>query len=189
MLPRHEARARGLRPLLRRDRPVRRATSAGAGRAEEARARRQHDRRCSWATTGRRSSAARGRSTSSASTCPLLVRWPGKVKPGASDGRTDLRRGLRADVPGGRGRRGAEGDDRPELPAAAARASRTRGASTSSPSAGAHGSGLPTNSAEFDLGRCVIAQEHKLIYNALWQIPYYAGRFRRRRVLEGAASR
>jgi arylsulfatase A-like enzyme len=37
---------------------------------------------------------------------------------------------------------------------------------------GAHGSGLPTNSANFDLGRCVIAKNHKLIYNALWQIPY-----------------
>ncbi len=37
---------------------------------------------------------------------------------------------------------------------------------------GAHGSGLPNNSAAFDLGRCVIAKDHKLIYNALWQIPY-----------------
>ena len=38
---------------------------------------------------------------------------------------------------------------------------------------GAHGSGLPTQSAAFDLGRCVITKEHKLIYNALWQIPYW----------------
>jgi N-sulfoglucosamine sulfohydrolase len=37
---------------------------------------------------------------------------------------------------------------------------------------GAHGSGLPTNSANFDLGRCVIGPKYKLIYNALWQIPY-----------------
>ena len=37
---------------------------------------------------------------------------------------------------------------------------------------GAHGSGLPTNSANFDLGRVVIGAKHKLIYNALWQIPY-----------------
>ena len=37
---------------------------------------------------------------------------------------------------------------------------------------GAHGFGLPTNSAAFDLGRCVISTKHKLIYNALWQIPY-----------------
>ena len=38
---------------------------------------------------------------------------------------------------------------------------------------GAHGSGLPTNSALFDLGRCVVGKKHKLIYNALWQIPYH----------------
>lgn len=38
---------------------------------------------------------------------------------------------------------------------------------------GAHGSGLPNNSAAFDLGRCVITKTHKLIYTALWQIPYW----------------
>ena len=37
---------------------------------------------------------------------------------------------------------------------------------------GAHGSGLPTNTALFDLGRCVVSRRHKLIYNALWQLPY-----------------
>src|SRR5262245_1944807 len=37
---------------------------------------------------------------------------------------------------------------------------------------GAHGGGLPNNSAAFDLGRCVVSKTHKLIYNALWQIPY-----------------
>jgi hypothetical protein len=38
---------------------------------------------------------------------------------------------------------------------------------------GAHGSSLPSNSAAFDLGRCVVSKTHKLIYNALWQIPYW----------------
>ncbi len=38
---------------------------------------------------------------------------------------------------------------------------------------GAHGSNLPTSSAAFDLGRCVVTRTHKLIYNALWQIPYW----------------
>ncbi|HEY2909328.1 MAG TPA: sulfatase, partial [Gemmataceae bacterium] len=37
---------------------------------------------------------------------------------------------------------------------------------------GAHGSGLPMNSALFDLGRVVIGKRYKLIYNALWQIPF-----------------
>ncbi|SHI03219.1 Arylsulfatase A [Chryseolinea serpens] len=38
---------------------------------------------------------------------------------------------------------------------------------------GAHGSGLPTNTANFDLGRTVFNKKYKLIYNALWQLPYY----------------
>ena len=38
---------------------------------------------------------------------------------------------------------------------------------------GAHGSGLPTQSAAFDLGRAVIGKKYKLIYNVLWQIPYW----------------
>jgi arylsulfatase A-like enzyme len=37
---------------------------------------------------------------------------------------------------------------------------------------GAHGSGLPNSSAAFDLGRTVFSKEYKLIYNALWQLPY-----------------
>ncbi len=37
---------------------------------------------------------------------------------------------------------------------------------------GAHGSGLPNGTAPFDLGRVVIGQRYKLIYNALWQLPY-----------------
>jgi arylsulfatase A-like enzyme len=38
---------------------------------------------------------------------------------------------------------------------------------------GAHGSGLPGNSAAFDLSRCVISERYKLIYNALGQLPYH----------------
>lgn len=37
---------------------------------------------------------------------------------------------------------------------------------------GAHGSGLPTNSSAFDLGRSVTSRTHRLIYNVLWQLPY-----------------
>jgi len=37
---------------------------------------------------------------------------------------------------------------------------------------GAHSSALPKNSAAFDLGRCVVGTRYKLIYNALWQLPY-----------------
>jgi N-sulfoglucosamine sulfohydrolase len=38
---------------------------------------------------------------------------------------------------------------------------------------GAHGSGLPQNAAAFDIGRCVVTPTHKLIYNVLWQLPYW----------------
>jgi arylsulfatase A-like enzyme len=37
---------------------------------------------------------------------------------------------------------------------------------------GAHGSSLPRNSASFDLGRAIIMDRYKLIYNATWQLPY-----------------
>ena len=30
----------------------------------------------------------------------------------------------------------------------------------------------PTQSAAFDLGRCVVGRRYKFIYNALWQLPY-----------------
>lgn len=38
---------------------------------------------------------------------------------------------------------------------------------------GAHGQALPYNSADFDLGRTVFNKKYKLIYNAIWQIPYH----------------
>jgi N-sulfoglucosamine sulfohydrolase len=37
---------------------------------------------------------------------------------------------------------------------------------------GAHGQALPTNAANFDLGRVVIGRRHKLIYTATWHLPY-----------------
>ncbi len=38
---------------------------------------------------------------------------------------------------------------------------------------GAHASSLPQNTASFDLGRAVVGARYKLIYNALWQLPYF----------------
>ena len=35
-----------------------------------------------------------------------------------------------------------------------------------------HSSGLPENTAYFDLGRTVFNERYKLMYNALWQLPY-----------------
>jgi arylsulfatase A-like enzyme len=37
---------------------------------------------------------------------------------------------------------------------------------------GAHGNGLPLHSSAFDAGRAIVGTRYKLIYNAIWQIPY-----------------
>ncbi|MGV3721902.1 MAG: sulfatase [Actinomycetota bacterium] len=102
---------------------------------------------------------------------PLLVRWPGKVKPGVAEeliSGEDLAptflqsAGLAAPK---------EMTGRSFLPLlhGGPYTPRTHVFSER----GAHGSGLPNNSAAFDLGRCVITPTHKLIYNALWQLPYW----------------
>ena len=38
---------------------------------------------------------------------------------------------------------------------------------------GSHANFLPISSAWFDLGRAIIGERYKLIYNVLWQIPYW----------------
>jgi arylsulfatase A-like enzyme len=102
---------------------------------------------------------------------PLLVRWPGTVRPGTT---------TRALISGE--------DLAPTLLEAAGvavpkemtgrsflgllRGAPDQGRSYVFAQRGAHGSGLPTNTAAFDLGRCVIGTRYKLIYNALWQLPY-----------------
>jgi len=103
---------------------------------------------------------------------PLLVRWPGKVKPGTSS--TDLTSGedlaptfLEAAgvaVP-------KEMTGRSFLKALLGQPHVGRQVIFSE--RGAHGQGLPNNSANFDLGRVVVTKTHKLIYNAISQNPYW----------------
>lgn len=38
---------------------------------------------------------------------------------------------------------------------------------------GPHGSGLPRGSNSFDLGRAIVTDRYKLIYNVTWQLPYH----------------
>ncbi len=102
---------------------------------------------------------------------PLLVRWPGKAKPGTSC--TEL----------------ISGEDlAPTLLAAAGvkppaemtgvsfqpqlRGELTPGRQYVFAQRGAHGTGLPTNTAAFDLSRCVVGKTHQFIYNALPTLPY-----------------
>jgi arylsulfatase A-like enzyme len=102
--------------------------------------------------------------------CPLIARWPGKAKPGTA---AELVSG--EDV--GPTFLAAAGVEAPkEMTGRSFLPLLTGGKHAPREyvfaQRGAHGSGLPTNSALFDLGRCAVGKRHKLIYNALWQIPY-----------------
>lgn len=102
---------------------------------------------------------------------PLLARWPGKIKPGSSTPELisgeDLAPTFLA----------AAGVEVPKEVTGKSFLKLLRGEPFEGrkyvfSERGAHGGGLPTNSANFDLGRCIISKKHKLVYNALWQIPY-----------------
>ncbi|MBA4062228.1 MAG: arylsulfatase [Isosphaera sp.] len=102
--------------------------------------------------------------------CPLVARWPGRAKPGAT---AELISG--EDV--GPTFLAAAGVEVPKEMTGRSFLGLLTGGKYAPreyvfAQRGAHGSGLPTNSALFDLGRCVVGTRHKLIYNALWQIPY-----------------
>lgn len=102
---------------------------------------------------------------------PLLVRWPGVVKPGGATselfsgediGPTALQAaGL--ETP-------ADWTGRGFVPLL--RGEKFTGRAAVFAERGAHGSALPGNSSGFDLGRVVVTKTHKLIYNAQFQLPY-----------------
>ena len=103
---------------------------------------------------------------------PLLVRWPGKVKPGSftselvsgEDLAPTFLEAAGLPVP-------------PEMTGKSfvklLRGGPFEGRQFVFAERGAHGSSLPGNSAGFDLGRVVVSRTHKLIYNALGQLPYW----------------
>jgi len=102
---------------------------------------------------------------------PLLARWPGKVKPGSSSGELVSGEDLAPTL------LEAAGLPVPEEITGRSFMKLLRGEAYQGrrhvfAERGAHGSGLPTASNSFDLGRCVVSRRHKLIYNAIWQIPY-----------------
>ncbi|MGH9840433.1 MAG: sulfatase family protein [Blastocatellia bacterium] len=102
---------------------------------------------------------------------PLLVRWPGKVKAGAVSKELISGEDLAPTL--------LEACGLKPLPEMTGRSflKLLRGEPYTGrrhvfAERGAHGSGLPTGTSPFDLGRVVIGQRYKLIYNALWQLPY-----------------
>ena len=102
---------------------------------------------------------------------PLLVRWPGKLKAGSSTGELISAEDLAPTF------LEAAGVAVPKHMTGRSFLKLLRGEPFEArkhvfAERGAHGSGLPANSAAFDLARCVVSKTHKLIYNALWQIPY-----------------
>ena len=103
---------------------------------------------------------------------PLLVRWPGKVKPGSSTAELISGEDLAPTF------LEAAGVSVPPEMTGRSFAKLLRGEPIASrqfvfAERGAHGTNLPGNSADFDLGRVVVSKTHKLIYNALGELPYW----------------
>lgn len=102
---------------------------------------------------------------------PLIARWPGVIKPGVATAELVSGEDLGPtflDAAGLKPVKGMTGRSFLKLLRGEPFEGRTRVFAER----GAHGSSLPNGSAAFDLGRCVVMKRHKLIYNALWQIPY-----------------
>lgn len=104
--------------------------------------------------------------------CPLVVRWPGHVKPGTAtaelvsgeDFAPTFLEAAGVEVP-------REMTGRSFLKLLTGEP--FEGRKSVFAERGAHGAGLPQNSAAFDIGRCVVSRTHKLIYNVTWQTPYW----------------
>ncbi len=102
---------------------------------------------------------------------PLIVRWPGKVKAGSATSELfsgeDLAPTL-LEACGLKPLKEMTGRSFLKL----LRGESYTGRQYVFAERGAHGSGLPTGTSPFDLGRVIIGKRYKLIYNALWQLPY-----------------
>jgi len=102
---------------------------------------------------------------------PLIVRWPGQVKAGSVTGELFSGEDLAPTLLEACGLKPLK-----EMTGRSAlkllRGESYTGRQYVFAERGAHGSGLPTGTSPFDLGRVVIGKRYKLIYNALWQLPY-----------------
>jgi arylsulfatase A-like enzyme len=102
---------------------------------------------------------------------PLLIRWPGRIKPGGSTKELVSGEDLAPTF------LEAAGVAPPKEMTGRSFLKLLRGESYTGrkyvfAERGAHGSSLPGSSSAFDLGRVVIGPRYKLIYNAIPSIPY-----------------
>lgn len=102
---------------------------------------------------------------------PLLIRWPGIVQPGTHTSALISGEDLAPTF------LEAAGVARPRQMSGQSFFRLLRGEAFAErhyvfAARGAHGLGLPGSTAAFDLSRSVVSRTHKLIYNALWQLPY-----------------
>lgn len=102
---------------------------------------------------------------------PLLVRWPGKTRPGSSTSNLISGEDLAPTL------LDAAGLSVPPEMTGKSFAKTLKGEAASArryvfAQRGAHGSGLPTSTVLFDLIRGVVSPQYKLVYNVLWQLPY-----------------
>ncbi len=102
---------------------------------------------------------------------PLIVRWPGVVKPGSTGGVLISGEDLAPTF------LEAAGESPPTEMTGRSFLKLLRGEPFAGrdrvfAERGAHGSGLPGDGSSFDLARCVVTKRHKLIYNAIPQKPY-----------------
>jgi len=103
---------------------------------------------------------------------PLIVRWPGTVKPGASPAELISGEDLAPTILEAAGL-----SVPPEMTGKSflklLRGEPFTGREFVFSERGAHGYNLPGNSADFDLGRVIVNKRYKLIYNALGELPYW----------------
>jgi N-sulfoglucosamine sulfohydrolase len=102
---------------------------------------------------------------------PLIIRWPGKVKPGASSSELVSGEDLAPTF------LEAAGQPVPKEMTGKSFLKLLKGESFEGrefvfAERGAHGSSLPGSSSGFDLSRVVISKTHKLIYNAMGELLY-----------------
>ncbi|MEP7367433.1 MAG: sulfatase [Acidobacteriota bacterium] len=102
---------------------------------------------------------------------PLIMRWPGRIKPGRTSSELLSAEDLAPTA------LEAAGVAVPKVMTGRSFLNHLRGEAFTGrkhvfAERGAHHIYLPMHTAAFDLSRCVVGRQYKFIYNALWQLPY-----------------